>query len=724
MIGFGGRVARAVPYVGLCALVLVIAGAARPAPATKDKAAPQAGDNWYSYGGDAGGTHYSTLHQITKTNVNQLKEAWRFVTPDPGSVETTPLIVNGTMYVVTARQKVIALDAVTGTQKWIFDSGVGVNSATRGLAWWSDGKESRLFSSVGSYIYAINAADGTGIKDFGDNGRIDLRENLEGARPGLDFSATSPGVIYKDMLILGGRVSETTPSAPGDERAFDVHTGKMRWTFHTVPAAGEPGAETWPANPRESLGGANAWAGSIVDTARGIVFIATGSAGDDFYGVHRPGNNLYANCVIALNADTGKLLWYFQATHHDLWDSDFAAPPVLLTVNNNGKRVDAVAATNKFGFVYIFDRVTGKSLFPIVETKVPASTVPGEMASPTQPVPTLPKPLAKQTLARDEVTNRTPEMRAWAQKQWDTFLGTTQAFTPLSIDKNTLISPGWKGGVEWGGMSTDPEKGILYANVNNVYSLGTLADAATYRPAGPGERAYRQQCQVCHGAEKQGTPPSIPSLVDVGKRLSVEQITTVIQNGRGVMPSFSSMGDAAVSSLALYLSTGQDSRGGPGGGSARNANTNKYMFTGYRYFTDPEGYDAGGYPWGTLNAIDMNTGKYLWTIPFGEHTELAEKGLTNTGAGSHGGTVMTATGVLFAGGSEYDQKFRAYDSATGKLLWTGQLPGRGAATPATYAVNGKQYVVIAASPARRGGGRTGSGGTGINSATYVVFALP
>ena len=689
------------------------------------QSAPTAGDNWYSYGGDPGGTHYSSLRQITKSNVNQLKEVWRFATPDAGSVESTPLIVNGIMYVITPRQKVIALDAATGKQKWVFDSGVGTNSATRGLAWWSDGKESRLFSAVGSYIYAINAADGTGIKDFGNNGRIDLRENLDGARPGLAFSATSPGVIYKDLFILGGRVSETTPAAPGDERAYDVHTGKLRWTFHTVPAAGEPGAETWPANARESLGGANAWAGSIVDTARGIVFIGTGSPADDFYGVHRLGNNLYGNCVIALDANTGKLLWYFQVTHHDLWDSDFAAPPVLLTVTSNGKRVDAVAATNKYGFLYVFDRVTGKPLFPIVETKVPASTVPGEVASPTQPVPTLPKPLNKQTLARDEVTNRTPEMRAWAQKQWDTFLGTTQPFTPLSIDKTTMISPGWKGGVEWGGMSVDPDKGIVFANVNNVYSLGSLADATTYHRPGNGERAYRQQCQVCHGADKQGTPPAIPSLVGVNQRLSTEDITSVIKNGRGAMPSFSALGDAAVNNLISYLSTGQDApSAGPqrgGGDGGQNVNTNKYTFTGYRYFTDPEGYNAGGYPWGTLNAIDMNTGKYLWTVPFGEHTELAEKGLTNTGAGSHGGTILTSTGVLFAGGSEYDLKFRAYDSATGKVLWTGNLPGHGAATPATYAVNGKQYVVIAASPAR--GGNAVRADTAA-SATYVVFALP
>lgn len=689
-----------------------------------------AGDDWYSYGGDAGGTHYSTLKQITKANVGQLKEAWRFVTPDAGSTEATPLIVNGTMYVVTPRQSVIALDAATGKQKWVFDSGVGVNAATRGLALWTDGKQTRLFNAVASYIYAIDAADGTAIKEFGYNGRIDLRQNLDNTPPTISYSLSTPAVVYKDMLVIGGRVSENTPSAPGDERAFDVHTGKLRWVFHTIPTPGEPGAETWPPNPREALmGGANAWAGSIIDTARGIVFIATGSAGDDFYGVRRPGNNLFANCVLALNANTGKLLWYFQATHHDLWDSDFAAPPVLLTVNSHGKRVDAVAATNKFGFVYIFDRVTGKSLFPIIETKVPASTVPGEMASPTQPIPTLPKPLAKQTLARDEVTNRTPEMRAWAQQQWDTLLGPTQIFTPLSIGKDTLISPGWKGGVEWGGLSVDPQKGVLFANVNNVYSLGSLADASTYRQAGQGERVYRQQCQVCHGAEMKGAPPAIPSLIDVGKRLQNEDIAGVIQKGRGAMPGFTGLQGPAVANLIAYLTTGKDApnaggqqRPGGGGGGLQNAIPNPFTFTGYRYFNDPEGYNAGGYPWGTLNAIDMNTGKYLWTVPFGEHTELAEKGLTDTGAGSHGGTFLTSTGVLFAGGSEYDLKFRAFDSATGKILWTGALPGHGNATPATFAVNGKQYVVIAANPAERGGGGRGAA-TG-PGATYVVFALP
>jgi quinoprotein glucose dehydrogenase len=690
------------------------------------QSAPTAGDNWFSYGGDPGGTHYSSLRQITKENVSSLKEVWRFEAPDPGSVQTTPLIIDGTMYVTSPRQKVIALDAATGKQKWVFDSGVGTAAAIRGLSWWTDGKERRLFSAVASYIYAIDPATGKAIASFGDQGRIDLRANLRGKPADNAYHATSPAVVYKDLLILGGRVSETPPASPGDERAYDVRSGKLRWTFHTIPQAGEPGAETWPKGARHFQGGANAWAGSIVDTDRGIAFIATGSPADDFYGVTRAGDNLYANCVIALDANTGKRLWHFQATHHDLWDSDFAAPPSLLTVNSEGKRVAAVAATNKMGFVYIFDRVTGKPLFPIVETKVPASTVPGEAASLTQPIPTLPAALNKLTLSRDEVTNRTPEMRAWAQQQYDTFLGAQQPFTPLSIGKVTMVTPGWKGGVEWGGMTSDPEKGILYANVNNVFSLGSLADSSTFRRAGQGERAYRQQCMLCHGAEKQGTPPAIPSIVDVGKRLSAEEITTVIQKGRNAMPPFPALQPQNLANLVSFLTTGADAAASAAPRNAAAQAPSKYVFTGYSYFNDPEGYPAGPMPWGTLSAIDMNTGKYLWTVPFGEYTELAAKGMTDTGSGSHGGSALTATGVLFTGGSENDLKFRAYDSATGKLIWSGALPGHGIATPAVYAVNGKQYVVIASSPARGGAGaELGSAAAPRVSATsYVVFALP
>jgi quinoprotein glucose dehydrogenase len=680
-------------------------------------AGERAGADWSSYGGDAAGTHYSMLDQITRANVGGLEEAWRFETSDQGSVETTPLIVSGTMYVVSSHQKVTALDAASGKVKWTFVPDVSWSSPTRGLGWWSDGKESRLFAPVGMSIFALNPADGAVITSFGDHGHIDLRANLRGDPAQNSFAATSPPVIYKDLLIVGGRVSETTPASPGDERAYDVHTGALRWSFHTVPFPGEPGAETWPAGARETQGGANAWAGSVVDSERGIVFIATGSAADDMYGGARHGDNLYADCVVALDAATGRKLWHFQAVHHDLWDSDFSAPPVLLTVTRNGKLIDAVAASNKWGYIYIFDRVSGKPLFPIIERKVPASTVPGEKASPTQPVPVLPKPLARQTLARDEVTRRTSEIQAWAQHEYDSFLGTQQPFTPLSVDKTTVVAPGWEGGVEWGGITADPDKGILYINASNVISLGTLADVESFRASGQGERTYRAQCMVCHGDQRQGAPPAIPALVGVGQRLTPAQISATIRNGRGRMPGFPALPATTITNLVSFLTVGKDAIENDSM-RFRTGNT-RYVFTGYRYFNDPDGYPAGPTPWGTLNAVDMNTGEYLWTVPYGQYTELAN---------SHGGSVLTSSGVLFTGGSEHDLKFRAYDSANGKVLWEGALPGHAIASPATYAVNGKQYVVVAVSPKRAVGARDMPDplpGSGIvTAATYVAFALP
>ncbi len=683
-----------------------------------------AGDNWASYFGDPAGTHFSSLTQITRDNVSQLREVWRFETPDPGSLQTTPLVIDGTMYVVSPQQKVIALDAATGEQQWVFDSGIGTQTAVRSLGWWSDDTESRLFSSVANYIYALNPADGTVITEFGDGGRIDLRKNLQGVPEDNGFHATSPGTVYKDLYIIGGRVSETTPSAPGDHRAYDVRTGDLRWAFHVIPLPGEPGAETWPENARQTQGGANAWGGTTIDTDRGIVFIATGSASDDFYGGDRLGDNLYANCVIALNADTGEKLWHFQAVHHDLWDSDFPAPPVLLTVTHDGERVDAVAAASKNGYIYLFDRVTGESLFPIVEEEVPPSTVPGEVAALTQPIPLIPAPLNKRSITRDELTDRTPEMRAWAQAEYDNMLGTQQHYTPLSVDRPTMVIPGWKGGLEWGGITADPEKGIIYINANNWISLGMLADTAAFKDSGEGERTYRVQCMGCHGPELEGVPPSFPSLVDIEQRLSAEEIADVIQNGRGFMPGFPLLDEATVTNIISFISSGEDSVA-PARLSSRTSNS-KYVFTGYDYFHDPEGFPAGPTPWGTFNAIDMNTGEYLWTVPFGEFEELAEQGITGTGADSHGGSVLTASGVIFAGGTQRDRKFYALNSDNGETLWEGMLPGYDRATPATYAVDGKQYVVIAVNPPQSSAGHTSepTAEADIASATYVVFALP
>jgi len=684
-----------------------------------------AGNNWASYFGDPAGTHYSSLKQITRENVSQLREAWRYETPDAGNLQTTPLIIDGTMFVVSPLQKVIALDAATGKQLWIFDSGIGVEAAVRSVGWWSDGKDSRLFTSVANYIYALNPADGSVLREFGNDGRIDLRENLRGDPEDNAYHATSPGTVYKDLYILGGRVSESTPSSPGDHRAYDVRTGELRWSFHTIPLSGEPGSETWPKDARQTQGGANAWGGTTIDTERGIVFIATGSAADDFYGGDRLGDNLYANCVIALDANTGKKLWHFQAVRHDLWDSDFAAPPVLITVDHKGKRVDAVAAASKNGYIYLFDRVSGESLFPIIEEEVPASSVPGEVAAATQPIPTVPAPLNKRSISRDEVTDRTPEMRAWAQAEYDNLLGAQQHYTPLSVDRPTMVIPGWKGGAEWGGITADADKGIIYVNANNWISLGMLADTAAFQQSGEGERTYKLQCMGCHGAEMKGVPPAFPSLVDVEQRLPAEEIADVIQNGRGFMPGFPLLQPATVTNIVSFITSGEDSVP-PARLSDRSSNT-KYVFTGYDYFYDPEGYPAGPTPWSTFNAIDMNTGEYLWTVPYGEYEDLAEQGITGTGAENHGGTVLTASGVIFGGGTQHDRKFYAYDSSNGEILWEGALPGYDRATPATYAVDGKQYVVISVNPPRSSAGHTSEPATErdtASAATYVVFALP
>lgn len=671
-------------------------------------------EDWYSYLGDPGGTHYSRLTQITRDNIGQLQEAWRYVTPDPGDVQTTPLIIAGTMYVVSPRQKVIALDAATGEEKWVFDSGEGAGAAVRSVTWWSEGDERRLFSAVSHYIYAINPVDGTAITGFGDNGRIDLHADLRGEPDDNDYHATSPAVIYRDLLILGGRVGEATPASPGDQRAYDVRSGKLRWSFHTVPMADEPGSETWPEGARETQGGANAWGGTTVDVERGIVFIGTGSPTDDFYGGERPGDNLYGDCLIALDANTGEKLWHFQAVRHDLWDMDFPAPPVLLTVTRDGKKVDAVAAANKAGYIYIFDRVSGEPLFPIVDQNVPAtSTVPGEVPARTQPIPTLPAALNKLTYTRDELTTRTPEMHAWAQTAYDNLLGTDRPFTPLSVGTPTMVVPGWKGGGEWGGISANPDSSIIYINVNNWISLGTLAETASYAQAGEGERAYRAQCMGCHG-EPQGGSMAMFSLQGVGERLSAEEMAEVIQNGRNVMPGFPLLRETTLTNVISFINTGKDSVE-PARRRNRSSNT-QYVFTGYDYFYDPEGYPAWQTPWATLNAIDMNTGEYLWTVPHGEYEELAAQGYGNTGAENHGGLILTATGLLIGGGTEKDPQFYAYDSADGKVLWKGMLPGYDRAGPATYAVNGKQFVVVAANPKPDAPEDA--------AATYVAFALP
>ena len=778
----------------------------------------QTNAGWTAYNGGLNGDHYSPLKQINTNNVQQLKVAWTFDTGEQGGgIQTNPLVVGGTLYAFTPSLQVVALDAATGKLKWKFNPGLGTNGTgdlkfsqpSRGLSWWTDGKESRLFAGVLNFLYCLDPVSGQPVATFGEGGRVDLRKGLREPWQEQSIALTTPGVVYKDLIIVGGREPETHPAPPGDVRAFDVHTGELKWVFHTIPHAGEPGAETWQADALKTAGAANNWAGMSLDEKRGIVYVPTGSAVTDFYGGDRVGDDLYADSLLALDANTGKLLWHFQGVHHDIWDRDFSSPPALFTVERDGKKIEALAQTSKQGYVYEFDRVTGEPLFPIHEVPYAASTVPGEEAAKTQPKPDAPEPFARQRLTEDMLTTRTPEAHEWAVKAFREMRSDGQ-FVPFSLEKQTVVFPGFDGGGEWGGPAIDPEHGVLYVNANEMVWTGGLASASG---GSPGERTYREQCAVCHGVDRAGQPPSTPSLVDVSKRLTDDKIAQNIHLGNGRMPSFPNLNDQRVKDLIEYLHTAapaaaakemksdaaqpapaaQDANAagaavykrrcamchganGEGNGTTfpmltgigsrmtaaqvtelihkgkgrmpaqtllqgadldallkflrLSETTNaaasapndaakgpgEYVFTGYRRFLDPDGYPAFQPPWGTLNAIDLKTGKYLWKVNLGDFPELAAKGMKDTGSENYGGPVVTAGGLLFIGATIHDRKFRAFDASTGKVLWETELPSGGVATPATYMVNGKQYVVIAASGARDP--KTPQ------VAVYVAFALP
>jgi len=686
-------------------------------------AANQQQMDWPAYNGSQNGNHYSGLAQIDRSNVAKLKVAWTFDTHEQGGLQTNPLIVGPMLFAYTPSQKVLALDAASGKVLWTFDPGSQSQQPSRGFSYWSDGKNSILFAGALTNLYALDPATGKLISSFADGGKLDLRKGLTTGDYTKEFAAlTTPGVIYKDMIIVGFRAPETEPALRGDIRAFDVRTGALRWTFHTIPLPGEYGYDTWPADAWKVTGAANNWAGMTLDEKRGIVYVPTGSAVNDFYGFDRKGNNLFADTLLALDANTGKRIWHFQGVHHDIWDRDFPAPPALLTVQRDGKTIEALAQTTKQGFVYLFNRVDGTPLFPIEERPYPASDVPGEQTAATQPLPVAPEPYSRQRLTADMLTVRTPESHTWAVEQFKTFRSDGQ-FVPLSVDKQTVVFPGFDGGAEWGGPAVDPATGVICVNANDIPWTGGLTEE---KAGGVGSTIYQRQCALCHGPARQGAPPAFPSLIDVDKRLNDAALASIIHNGKGRMAAFPNIADARLDALIQFLKTGSDSASpeknnsqGSTKGETMGAalqSPGKYRFTGYRKFLDTDGYPAVVPPWGTLNAIDLNTGKYLWKIPLGEYPALAAKGLRNTGTENYGGPVVTAGGLVLIAGTIYDRKIRAFDSRSGELLWQTDLPYAGNATPATYMVEGKQYIVIATSGARDPKGPQG--------AAYVAFALP
>ncbi|MBE7170636.1 MAG: PQQ-binding-like beta-propeller repeat protein [Williamsia sp.] len=693
----------------------------------KDKnSSPTTGNDWPAYGGNKQGNRYSPLSQITADNVKNLQVAWTYDagTTKRGDIQCQPIVVAGILYGTTPDLHLFALRAETGREIWNFTPRPDDRpNRNRGVMYWEGDTAKRIFYTVGAGLYAVDAATGKPVAGFGKEGRVDLHEGLQ-TIPGYDVSslsvgATSPGVIYKNTLVIGSTVSEGGDAAPGHIRAFDVITGKLIWVFHTIPQPGEFGYDTWPPDAYKKIGGVNSWSGMVLDEKRGLVYFGTGSPSADFYGGDRAGANLFANCIMALDAQTGKMKWFYQTIHHDLWDRDHPCPPNLATVTHNGKQRDVVVQATKDGLVYVLDRESGSSLFPVEERPVPVKGLPGEQPFATQKFPLLPAPFARQVYTKADLPDSsgssfTPVRERYVKMQ------SASKFTPPDTIGTLLF--GYSGGAEWGGNAVDPD-GILYQNANEEpWELVMQNSRASQSAAhlSQGHALYLENCAACHGSDRKGTGAEIPSLVNIEKKRSVEDIKSLLKTGYGRMPQFGHLSDGERSRIVDFI-TGKEKDGGkspsPKTADASKANNPfpyqpAYKAKTWRRFTGPDGYPGIKPPWGTLNAIDLNTGAYVWKVPLGEYPELAKKGVPTTGTVSYGGPLVTAGGLLFIAGTK-DEKIRAFDRKTGKLVWEHQLPAGGFATPITYQVAGKQYIVIAA-----GGGREQQLG-----GNYIAFAL-
>lgn len=600
----------------------------------------QSSEDWICVGGDRGCSRYSTLHEIQRTNVAQLEVAWTYRTGElengrGRTIECTPVVVSGIAYVTTANRRVVALDAATGDVQWEFDPAsygplagpLASGGVNRGVAYWSDkqpeGERRIVHGTSDGRLFSIDARTGKLDPNFGTRGAKDLREDIGRDIARLGYGPTSAPAICGDVIVLGVSTGEgPNVAAPGDVRAFDIRTGKQVWRFHTVPRPGEFGNETWEAGSWENRGGANAWGGASVDVERNLVFVGLGSAAFDFYGGDRKGDNLFANCVVAIDARTGERRWHFQTLRHDLWDHDLPVYPTLVTVRRKGMDVPAVAQVTKTGFVYVLHRETGEPLFPIENREVLASDVPGEEAAKTQPIPTKPPPFAQQFFDERNVTDIGEANREFVLNKLAE-VRSGPAFNPPSL-QGTVVVPGFHGGANWSGAAFDPTTYTLYLNSTNLPNIMQLAPAAEGSP-------YR------------------------------------------------------------------------------------YGHKGYTRFYDQEGYPAIKPPWGQLNAIDLNAGDFRWRSLLGEHAELTRRGIPQTGTENFGGAIVTAGGLVFIGGTK-DERFRAFDKSTGEVLWETQLDAGAYATPATYAVDGKQYVLIAAGGAGKIGTRAGD--------AFYAFSLP
>jgi quinoprotein glucose dehydrogenase len=653
-------------------------------------------EEWREYLGGGDKNHYSTVDQINRENLDNLEIAWTYSTPDSGQMQTNALMIDGVVYGISPSVRVFALDAATGKELWISDNSIDAwHSTLRGLAYWEseDKSDKRILYTVGPRLYALNVKDGKLISTFGENGSIDLHTGLPEIAKDKFIISNTPGTIYKNMIIMPVRVSESAGSAPGDIRAFNVITGELVWTFHTIPYPGEFGYETFPedAYKNASVGSVNNWAGMAIDRKKGIVFVPTGSPSYDFYGGNRKGTNLFSNCLLALDAATGERIWHQQLVHHDIWDRDLPAPPNLVTIKRNGKNVDVVAQITKQGYVYVFDRSTGEPIYPVEEIKVNPSEVEGEEAWPTQPIPTKPAPFARRSdeLTADDISpyaeNR-EELLTKFHKYKKGF------YEPLSLEGN-LLMPGLDGGAEWGGAAVNPD-GILFVNSNEMaweLILEKQPDESELIHLPKGERLYTTLCATCHGKDKRGSSDGIyPTLLDISSKYDSVALVQMVKKGKGMMPANPTLNDDDVQSVISYIKGIPESIA-TGKYEDRDKAFIPFKISGYSRFIDNKGLPGIKPPWGTLSAIDLNTGEYVWKKVLGYEPKLNIK---DTGSENYGGPLITASGLLFIAATK-DGHLRVFDQKTGELLKELKLPYPSFATPTTYMVNGKQYILLA-----------------------------
>jgi quinoprotein glucose dehydrogenase len=665
---------------------------------------------WPTFGHDASNNKFSALTGIDTSNVTQLQEIWRHEdTTEGGGVYFNPVMVDNRVIGLMPSNKLAALDAATGKLLWEFIPDTSsIYNWSKGMTY-HRGNPDRIFLISGGTLYSINPVDGTVFKDFGNNGRVDFYEGLEvpdSMRTRVPVSSNAPGVVYNNLFIVGCKVPDELPSTSGDIRAFNINTGKLEWIFHVIPKPGEFGADTWGPNARQRNGGANCWAGMALDEKRGIVFVPTASPSFDFYGADRPGQNLFGNCLLALDAKTGKRIWHFQTTHHDLWDRDNGSPPNLVTVKRDGKEIDAVALVTKMGYLFMFDRETGKSLFEVNEVPVDTvSSMPGEKPWPTQPIPTNP-PFARQGYEEKYYGRSSP----WIKEEVAKNKYKTGVYEPPSME-GLIMLPTAHGGSNWGGASVNPKTNMLFVNSTDIPMILKLTDLKKIRAANQlnPDILFRTYCSNCHGADKKGTTIG-PDLTARVKKYKNEQIANIIQKGAPPMPAFGFLSQEQIATVVAYIkdTVAQQSFETP----EIPQNNEPYGFNGYSFYLDPEGDPAIAPPFGTMTAIDLNTGNIVWQVPLGEDPKFKKMGIPNSGMFNRGGGIATAGGLIFIGATG-DNMFRAFDQRTGKLLWEYQLPGMATSIPSTYAVGEKQYVVVSVNGEQKNNFKGG----------YIAFAI-